>query len=94
MDTFTQNFSPSTFFIYVRATYKLIGERTVSSKKDIKNVLDIGTATGHPLNSIIDSFKTSSVVGIDINQSYIAKCKQLFQSKPNVEIRHMNYYDL
>jgi len=38
-----------------RETYRQIGERN-QKRKEVKNVLDIGTATGHPLHSIIDNF--------------------------------------
>lgn len=93
MATSIPSSSQSKNCIYIRATYQLIGERT-KSDKSIKNVLDIGTATGHPLFSIIDSFGSANVVGIDINSAYINSCKKLFREKPNVEIKHMNFYDL
>lgn len=57
-------------------------------------MLDIGTATGQPLKSIIDSFKNAEVVGIDIDKSYVPACQKLFKDHPNVTIKLMNFYDL
>jgi hypothetical protein len=34
------------------------------------------------------------VLAIDYNQLYIPACKKLFKEHENVEIKHMNYYDL
>jgi cyclopropane fatty-acyl-phospholipid synthase-like methyltransferase len=59
-----------------RATYRRIAERNVPHAK---SVLDIGTATGHPLHSIIDSFKGARVIGIDIDANYIPACQKLFK---------------
>lgn len=59
-----------------------------------KNVLDIGTATGQPLKSIIGSFKEANVVGIDIDKSYVPAAQRLFKDHKNVSIRLMNFYDL
>ena len=42
-------------------------------------MLDIGTATGHPLKSIIHKFKNSEVLGVDIDNNYIPACKKLFE---------------
>ena len=42
--------------------------------KPAASVLDVGTATGHPLHSIIDSFKAAEVIGIDYDQHYIPAC--------------------
>jgi methylase of polypeptide subunit release factors len=55
----------------------LIGERN-NRRKEVKNVLDIGTATGHTLYSIIDNFKDAHVLGIDYNPHYVPACKKLF----------------
>lgn len=41
--------------IYSRATYKQIGERN-KDRKNVKNLLDIGTATGGPLKTIVGYF--------------------------------------
>lgn len=57
-------------------------------------MLDIGTATGQPLYSIIESFKDASVVGIDIDSNYIPACQKLFRNHKNVSIKLMNFYDL
>ncbi len=57
-------------------------------------MLDIGTATGQPLYSIIDSFKDAKVVGIDIDKSYVPACQKLFKNHSNVTIKLMNFYDL
>jgi hypothetical protein len=77
----------------LRFTYRLIGERNKNNKK-INNVLDIGTATGGPLKTIVHLFDNARVLGIDYNPLYIPACKKLFKDHDNVEIRHMNYYDL
>jgi hypothetical protein len=41
--------------------------------------LDIGTATGHPLKSIIHQFKDAEVLGVDIDQHYVPACQKLFE---------------
>lgn len=56
--------------------------------------MDIGTATGHPLHSIIDSFKGAEVIGIDIDKNYIPACKKLFEKHENVTIELMNFYEM
>ena len=63
-------------------------------KNELKNVLDIGTATGGPLSTIVEFFKEARILGIDYNKHYIPACKKLFEEKQNVEIKHMNFYDL
>ena len=57
-------------------------------------MLDVGTATGHPLYSIIDSFGKAEVLGIDIDKNYIPACQKLFKNHSNVTIREMNFYQL
>lgn len=57
-------------------------------------MLDIGTATGHPLHSIIDTFKDAQVVGIDIDQNYIPAAEKLFQNHKNVTIKLLNFYEM
>lgn len=57
-------------------------------------MLDIGTATGHPLHSIIDSFKEAQVIGIDIDKNYVPACQKLFKNHSNVTIKLMNFFDL
>ena len=57
-------------------------------------MLDIGTATGGPLSTIISYFKQARILGIDYNQHYVPACKKLFREHKNVEIKHMNFYDL
>jgi trans-aconitate methyltransferase len=76
-----------------RTTYRQIGVRNRGNPQ-VKQVLDIGTATGGPLSTIVDCFQQARVLGIDYNQHYVPACRKLFQDKPNVEIRHMNFYDL
>lgn len=56
--------------------------------------MDIGTATGHPLKSIINSFKDAEVVGIDIDANYVPACQKLFAKHENVTIKLLNFYDL
>jgi ubiquinone/menaquinone biosynthesis C-methylase UbiE len=49
------------------------------------HVLDVGTATGHPLESIVGVFQpTTKVLGIDIDKNYIPACTKLFAEHPNV----------
>ena len=84
MGTSILNTSLSNVVFNYRATYRRIADRT--KEKPAKCVLDIGTATGHPLYSIIDSFKTSDVVGIDYDKHYIPACKKLFKDHENVTI--------
>lgn len=86
MDMSIQNSSQSNNINYLRATYKTIGERAEASKKPIKKVLDIGTATGHPLKSIIHCFKDAQVLGVDIDNNYIPACQKLFSENKNVTI--------
>lgn len=57
-------------------------------------MLDIGTATGGPLSTIVDYFPQAKILGIDYNQHYVPACKKLFESYENVEIKQMNFYDL
>ena len=71
----------------------MIGERN-KQFKDINNVIDIGTATGGPLSTIVDNFKEARILGIDYNKLYIPACKKLFEKHPNVEIKYMDFYDL
>ena len=71
----------------------MIGERNKNNKK-VQNVLDIGTATGGPLKTIVHLFDHARVLGIDYNALYVPACKKLFKDHENVEIRHMDYYNL
>lgn len=57
MVIFIPNSSQSKKLVYLRATYRRIGDRSENPETPIKKVLDIGTATGHPLKSIISKFK-------------------------------------
>lgn len=57
-------------------------------------MLDIGTATGQPLHSIIDSFGDAKVIGIDYDPHYIPTAQKLFKDKENVTIKLMNFYDM
>lgn len=57
-------------------------------------MLDIGTATGGPLSTIVGDLKQAKILGIDYNQHYVPACKKLFEKETNVEIRQMNFYDL
>lgn len=86
---FTLNTLLSMIFIKSRATYRRIADRNTPPAK---SVLDIGTATGHPLHSIIGTFKDAKVVGIDINKNYIPACQKLFEKNKNVTIQLLNYY--
>ena len=56
--------------------------------------MDVGTETGDALSTIVDDLKDAKILGIDYNQFYVPACKKRFESKPNVEIRYMNFYDL
>ena len=57
-------------------------------------MLDIGTATGHPLHSIIDTFKDSKVLGIDIDENYVPAAQKLFKNHKNVNIELSNFYEM
>ena len=57
-------------------------------------MLDIGTATGGPLSTIVGDLKQARILGIDYNQHYVPACKKLFEQDTNVEIRQMDYYNL
>lgn len=74
-----------------RATYRRIADRNTPPAG---SVLDIGTATGHPLHSIVGSFKNAKIIGIDIDQNYIPACQKLFESHKNVTIKLMNFFEL
>lgn len=89
--TSTLSISQSKPFILFRATYRRIADR---NNPPAKKVLDIGTATGHPLKSIINTFKDAEVVGIDIDKNYVPACQKLFKNHENVTIKLMNFYDL
>ncbi len=81
-------------FSLLRVTYRSIGERN-KNRQDVQNVLDIGTATGGPLSTIISYFSPKTrILGIDYNKHYVPACQKLFKHHSNVEIKHMNYYDL
>jgi len=54
------------FFKLVRPTYKQIGIRN-KEKVNVKEVLDIGTATGDALSTIVDDLKDAKILGIDYN---------------------------
>jgi hypothetical protein len=47
-------------------------------------MLDIGTATGGPLKTIVHLFQNTNILGIDYNRHYIPVCKKLFEENPNV----------
>lgn len=34
------------------------------------------------------------MLGIDYNKHYVPACQKLFKDHPNVEIKHMNFYNL
>ena len=57
-------------------------------------MLDIGTATGHPLHSIIDTFKDAKVLGIDIDESYVPAALKLFKDHSNVTVELRNFYEM
>ena len=63
-------------------------------KPQVKQLLDIGTATGGPLLTIVDSFKETRILGIDYNPHYVPACQKIFSNYSNVDIKHMNFYDL
>ena len=71
----------------------MIGERN-DNRPDVKQVLDVGTATGQPLFTIADKFSNAEVVGIDYNPYYLPTCRELFRNHPNVEIKQLDYYQL
>ena len=87
------NFFTMYLFQWDRPTYRQIGSRN-QNRKNIKKVLDIGTATGDALSTIVDDLKEAHILGIDYNEFYVPACKKRFESKPNVEIRFMNFYNL
>lgn len=69
-----------------RVTYQRIRERI--GGMEVKDLLDVGTATGHPLHSIINEIpKSTNVLGIDIDKNYIPACQKLFKDHPNVQIQ-------
>ncbi len=57
-------------------------------------MLDIGTATGGPLKTIVNDFPNARILGIDYNPLYIPTCKKLFEDNENVDIKFMNYYNI
>lgn len=71
------------FSHWSRTTYRQIGLRN-QAKKEIKNVLDIGTATGGPLSTITPYFEQARILGIDYNKHYVPACQKLFKDQPNV----------
>jgi ubiquinone/menaquinone biosynthesis C-methylase UbiE len=75
----------------LRATYRRIAEL---NNPQARSVLDIGTATGQPLKSIIGSFSDARVVGIDIDNSYVPAAQKLFKNHSNVSIKLLNFYDM
>lgn len=77
----------------LRNTYRLIGERN-KNKRNIQQILDIGTATGGALKTIVPLFPETRILGIDYNPLYVPACQKLFKQHDNVEIRQMNYYDI
>lgn len=68
-----------------RATYQRIGDKIRQLPSQPKHVLDVGTATGQPLHSIVDCFpSTARILGIDIDTNYLPSCKKIFADRPNV----------
>ena len=64
------NFFTMYLFQWVRPTYRQIGSRN-QNRKNIKKVLDIGTATGDALSTIVDDLKEAHILGIDYNEFYV-----------------------
>jgi ubiquinone/menaquinone biosynthesis C-methylase UbiE len=92
-------FVPSLVYTYVYSryytlpTYSYIAEEI--NRINPKTILDVGTATGEPLFSIINQISPSvEVIGIDIVNTYLESSRQLFRSHPNVSIQQMNFYAL
>ena len=71
----------------------MIGERN-KNNRNVNQILDIGTATGGALKTIVPLFPEARILGIDYNPLYVPACQRLFKEHDNVEIRQMNYYDL
>jgi trans-aconitate methyltransferase len=71
----------------------LIGERN-KNNRNVNQILDIGTATGGALKTIVPLFPEARILGIDYSPLYVPACQKLFKEHDNVEIRQMNYYDL
>ena len=66
-----------------------------NAKKETKgkgiSMLDIGTASGTCLKSIVDNANFERVIAIDIDKSYVDSAKKLFEKYPNVEVRYQNF---
>jgi len=60
-----------------------------SNKKGI-SLLDIGTASGTCLNSILGQMNYERVLAIDIDKLYVKRAKNLFKDKKNVEVKFQN----
>jgi ubiquinone/menaquinone biosynthesis C-methylase UbiE len=55
------------------------------------SMIDIGTASGTCLKSIINDAQFNRVLAIDINKGYIKSATRLFKDHKNVEVKYQNF---
>lgn len=55
------------------------------------SMIDIGTASGTCLKSIIDKAKFERVLAVDIDHFYVESAKKLLSNKKNVEVKFQDF---
>ena len=77
------------------ASYKVLYEQFLADRlQSFKSILDIGIATGNPIRSINHHLKDKEITGIDIDEHYIDKARANLKQEPNIEVMHLNFYDI
>lgn len=87
---------PLTKAIYSHFANNIIGKdfpkaKDLSSLEGAISMIDIGTGTGTPLQSILGQVNFSRVLAIDINKQYIETATQKFATTDNVEVKEQDF---
>lgn len=82
---------PVTSYTYSRFLHRL-REHHLNEMTDL---LDIGIGTGTALNCIIPELPDKiQILGVDIDESYVKKCEDLFKEKGNVQILLQDFLEI
>lgn len=88
---------PVTKAIYQHFAKKIItkdfprSKNMSSPEKNGISMIDIGTGTGTPLESILKKVNFSRVLAVDINKKYIKTATKKFEKVSNVEVKLQNF---
>ena len=64
----------------------LATEQLTLYKKKEFSIIDIGTGTGMPLESLINISKPREIIALDYNSAYCRSAERRFSSSPEVEV--------